>query len=360
VLAQRGWASVGIISQANAHPLNSEEDGGRGGALRRRRTERRTVDNFADLKASGGPAHRGRDHHRRQGHPHPALAPAARWHRADRGVPRDGVLVRGERGHRCQRRFGATTSCCSRWRGSGQALYGRPGRGPPTSSPASLTAWSRRPSHYIRLDGETPANLDNPTASRGQVVRLDASRAGTLAGIERIAYDGTVLAGERRRPHDRADHDPRHRPWALPATTLLKEINEAPASFRKTLRGKLVEGGRGTPRCRARLTRRCRPPCAMRSRAAARSAASVAIGQGTAHVAGSELRGRAQRDGAGPSGARRCRARHPSSLVSGCATTCATRSWSPSASRGTTTDTNRTVDVVRAPRRARHRDRQPS
>src|SRR5262249_52807673 len=52
-LAHTRWASVGIISEPNAHPLNSEEDGGRTGpyviaALNG------DVDNFADLKSSEG------------------------------------------------------------------------------------------------------------------------------------------------------------------------------------------------------------------------------------------------------------------------------------------------------------------
>ena len=45
----------------------------------------------------------------------------------------------------------------------------------PTSWPASPTAWSRSPTRYLRLDGETPANPDNPTASRGQIVASTAA-----------------------------------------------------------------------------------------------------------------------------------------------------------------------------------------
>ena len=91
------------------------------------------------------------------------------------------------------------------------------------------------------MDGETPADPDNPTASRGQVVVLDAAGAGTL--------DGHRAAGLRRHPaagdRGRARHAPRSPPATSTAATsphfLLKEISEAPASFRKTLRGKLVE-----------------------------------------------------------------------------------------------------------------------
>ena len=45
-----------------------------------------------------------------------------------------------------------------------------------SSSRASRTAWSRRRARYLRLDGETPGNPDNPGASRGQIVVLDAAR----------------------------------------------------------------------------------------------------------------------------------------------------------------------------------------
>src|SRR5258708_17372334 len=89
------------------------------------------------------------------------------------------------------------------------------------------------------MDGETPANLDNPNASRGQVLVLDGEQAGSLEGIRRIAYDGTdipvtesdvTVAQITTRDINRG---------AYPHF-LLKEISESPASFRKTLRGKLI------------------------------------------------------------------------------------------------------------------------
>src|SRR6185312_13497510 len=77
-------------------------------------------------------------------------------------------------------------------RGSGQGLY--VGLADDAyivaSEPYGLVEETSR---YIRMDGETPANLDNPNASRGQVVILDGDRGGTLEGIRRIAYDGTEI-----------------------------------------------------------------------------------------------------------------------------------------------------------------------
>ena len=90
------------------------------------------------------------------------------------------------------------------------------------------------------MDGETPSDPDNPTGSRGQIIELRGDRAGELDGIGRWSYDGTELAGPRAddlitaqittRDIDRGDFP----------HFLLKEITDAPASFRKTLRGKLV------------------------------------------------------------------------------------------------------------------------
>ena len=69
---------------------------------------------------------------------------------------------------------------------------------------------------------------------------LDGARAGTLEGIARQAYDGTVLpvtdADLQEAQVTTRDIDRGAYPHFL-----LKEITEAPTSFRKTLRGKLVE-----------------------------------------------------------------------------------------------------------------------
>src|SRR5205814_3669903 len=92
-------------------------------------------------------------------------------------------------------------------------------------------------SRYVRMDGETPSG----TSGRpGQILVLDRDAAGTLEGIERFAYDGTelplaesdlVTATITTRDIDRGEFP----------HFLLKEITEAPSSFRKTLRGKLLE-----------------------------------------------------------------------------------------------------------------------
>src|SRR5207302_6054236 len=46
---------------------------------------------------------------------------------------------------------------------------------------------------YLRMDGETPGNPENPQTSRGQIIELDAALAGSIEGITRQSYDGTIL-----------------------------------------------------------------------------------------------------------------------------------------------------------------------
>ena len=108
---------------------------------------------------------------------------------------------------------------------------------------------------YLRMDGETPADPENPTASRGQVVALDgvagrharrhpAARATTAPSFP-VTDDELVTAQITTRDIDRGDYP----------HFLLKEITESPASFRKTLRGKLVERD-GAARASRSATRR--------------------------------------------------------------------------------------------------------
>ena len=183
MLGHTRWASVGIISQANAHPLNSEEEGRKGepyvvGALNG------DVDNFADLKAADG------------------LRIAAEITTDAKVIPTLVSRRLGD-GRRALEAFRDTVASFDgsvaiaasaasapdqlllALRGSGQALYVGLAEDAyvVASEPYGLVEETSR---YLRLDGETPANLDNPNASRGQVVVLD----GTQAGLAR-----------RHRPH---------------------------------------------------------------------------------------------------------------------------------------------------------------
>ncbi len=124
-------------------------------------------------------------------------------------------------------------------RGSGQALYVG-ATGPAyvvASEPYGLVEECRE---YVRLDGETPSDPANPVGSRGQImlVGTPAGAAAELTALRRLSYDGTELPVEAgdivtaevtTRDIDRGDYP----------HFLLKEIGEAPRSLRATLRGRI-------------------------------------------------------------------------------------------------------------------------
>ncbi len=133
-------------------------------------------------------------------------------------------------------------------RGSGQALYVG-ATGPSyvvASEPYGLVEECRQ---YVRLDGETPSDPANPVGSRGQVMLVGAPTGAVaeLTALRRCSYDGTELPVEAgdlvtaevtTRDIDLGDHP----------HFLLKEIGEAPRSLRATLRGRIdtaILGGAG-------------------------------------------------------------------------------------------------------------------
>ena len=192
------------------------------------------------------------------------------------------------------------------------------------------------------MDGETPGNPQNPTASRGQVVMIERQAAGELAGISRIAYDGTPLplaeknlakAAVTTRDIDRGDF--RH--------FLAKEIGEAPNSLQKTLRGRIVlQQGK----LRVALPPASLPTAVAQALRNGRTKRILVIGQGTAAVAGQAIAG-ALADAL---------ARTTVSIQAMPATELSGFGMRDDMSdtlivavsqSGTTTDTNRTVDLVR-------------
>ncbi|KAA0234830.1 MAG: hypothetical protein JJLCMIEE_00999 [Acidimicrobiales bacterium] len=281
VLGHTRWASVGVISEPNAHPLTSEEVGVSGplvtGALNG------DVDNYADLRMEEGlriapeittdakviptlVSHRMKDGEDFA----QAFRDTVRNLEGSVAIAANSVAD----GHRLM----------LAQRGSGQALYIGLAEDAfvVASEPYGLV---EETSLYLRMDGETPSDPGSAAASRGQVIELDARGAGSLDGVERWSYDGADLpvdAGELQtaeittRDIDRG---------AFPHF-LLKEIHDAPASFRKTLRGKLIEedGRLGVQLGRDCLSRE------LEERLRDGGIAQIhVVGQGTAAVAGLSL-----------------------------------------------------------------------
>jgi len=256
VLGHTRWASVGIISQPNAHPLNQEETTGEPGpyvigALNG------DVDNHHDLVRQHGLEL------------HDAITTDAKViptlvsHQMREGHDLTSAFRRTVSSFEGSVAIGAASTTqpgklALALRGSGQALY--IGLAEDTyiiaSEPYGVVEDCDR---YLRMDGETPGNPNNPAASRGQVVVLDRDGAGEVAGITRLAYDATELPVEEAhltkaavttRDIDRGDH-PHY---------LLKEIGESPNSLQKTLRGRIVQHGE---RLRVELPEASLPPAAV-------------------------------------------------------------------------------------------------
>ena len=271
ILGHTRWASVGIISEPNTHPLNSYELEESAGARPPYVVAALNgdVDNHADLRVTHGlriastittdakviPTLVAR---------HAATAPLAEAFR--RTVSEfDGSVAIGVASAE------APSSLFLALRGSGQGLY--VGLADDcyvvASEPYGVV---EETAQYVRMDGE----------HGGEIVALDGDRAGELAGIGRLGYDGAahpvtaadvVTAEVTTRDINRGDAP----------HFLLKEITEAPLSFAKTLRGKIIEQD---GRLRADVGERALPRDVVDRLAAGTITRVRVIGQGTAAVAG--------------------------------------------------------------------------
>ena len=339
VLGHTRWASVGVISQPNAHPLNQEETDRRDGpyvvaALNG------DVDNYAELA----------ERHQLKLPPEittdTVVIPVLTSRGISEGQSFEEAFRRTVSSFVGSVAIGAATAehpdqLAFALRGSGQALYVGLCEDAyvVASEPYGLIEQTQ---HYLRMDGETPGNRQNPAASVGQILVLRRESAGTLEGIARCAYDGTELPIEASEVQ-RAEITTRDIDRGDFPHFLLKEISEAPHSFRKTLRGKLVDRDGAL---HVNLSDETLPQDVRRRLRAREIERVLVIGQGTAAVAGrgvAAIMRQVLADAKLPVGAL------PATELSGFQmrddmsdTLIVAISQS-----GTTTDTNRTVDLVR-------------
>ncbi len=343
VLGHTRWASVGIISEPNAHPVNSDETerplGVQGPYVTA--TLNGDVDNFADLISNEKLCIAGEITTDAKVIPTMVSRGLGEGFDADESVRRAVAQFEGSVA------IGISTTAAPEdlhlaLRGSGQGVFVGQCEDAfvVASEPYGVVEDA---TSYMRMDGETPADPDNPIASQGQIIRIAGAAAGDRGGVTRFAYDGTPLPV--------ADDE-----WLPPAVTtrdidrgdaphfLLKEITESPVSFAKTLRARLVEDD-GV--FEVRLPAETLPAEIATMLASGQLRKVEVIGQGTAAVAGqavsaafasalagtdvsvrpvvaTELSGFEMRDDMGDT------------LVVAISQS------------GTTTDTNRTVDLVRS------------
>ena len=339
VLAHTRWASVGMINQANAHPLNQEEDGGAVlpyvvAALNG------DVDNHLELVKRHGlriPGEITTD---------AKVIPVLVGHRLASGTRLDEafrVTVSEFDGSVAIAAAAADDpdELLLALRGSGQALYIGLAEDAyiVASEPYGLVAESGR---YLRMDGEAADDPNDPAAAKGQVVVLNRRRAGTLDGIRRFSYRGIELP-LREDELLRAEITTRDIDRGAHPHFLLKEVSEAPASLRKTLRGRIREAG---GRLTVALGAETLPPGLRQRLADGGIRRILVIGQGTAAVAGMSVAaaiGDALPRGGLPVVALPATELSGFGLADDMSDTLAVAI----SQSGTTTDTNRTVDLLR-------------
>lgn len=272
LLGHTRWASVGIISEPNAHPVNSAEQEMSGGAVAPYVVAALNgdVDNHADLRA---------EHSLRVAPPittDAKVIPMLMSRHLGEGVAPVESFRRTVAAFEGSIAIGVATASAPSTlflalRGSGQGLY--IGLGDDcfvvASEPYGVVEETQR---YVRMDGE----------QGGEIVMLDGAAAGDLDGIKRLSYDGGDLplgdddiahAEVTTRDIDRGDAP----------HFLLKEITESPNSFAKTLRGKIT----GESDALHAVVGERALPAVIRERLADGTISRIrVIGQGTAAVAG--------------------------------------------------------------------------
>lgn len=279
VIAHNRWASNGIINQPNCHPLDSRAAGESGPRPRLAAAALNgDIDNFPALAADWAEA---------SGRQIAAtittdakIIPLEIESRVAAGASDIEAFREAAASFEGSYAIAALSSEDARrvlvaQRGSGQGLYIGlvPGGGALFAS--ELYGVVELCERYLKLDGEKERRPGEP-ASRGEMAALEPGAELALRGL-----DGAVIALDARlktasittRDINRAEYE----------HYLLKEINEAPESVRKTLRGRLSEDEAGRPRLV--LGPEVVPPALREDLAAGRIRRIYVIGQGTAAIA---------------------------------------------------------------------------
>jgi len=333
------WASVGIISEPNAHPMNSELVKSESSPFVVAAANG-DVDNFADLKRVRNlqipklitsdskviPAIISNELSSQHG-------PSGDLEAFRQTVQNlDGsIAIIANTGLQPEKLYMAL-------RGSGQGLYvGLSDEAYVVASePYGLVETA---DSYLRLNGEILPNRNVSVSGPGEIVSVSLNKPVAVESLKRIAYDGTPLPIEDNEftQSEITTRDIDRRNFSH---FLLKEIYESPDSFEKTLRGNLLNDNGNFRVAHSEIEF----PNSIREKLEDQTIDKIfIIGQGTAAVAGQAL-------GQYLSEETEITVESiPSTELSGfkLSTDMSNVLVVAISQSGTTTDTNRTVDLVR-------------
>ena len=283
------WASVGAITEANCHPVDNEMVGGRGSEAGIIHVcLNGDIDNYLNLKAEHEQA--GKQFDKRittdtkiiplqiekyiqQGHPvEEAFRLAVNDFEGSHAISMHTDLAPGKL-------FLAQ-------RGSGQSIF--IGLADDHYMPTSeVYGFVEETQQYLKIDGEKIIEGKNgPT--QGQLFILDQNSAGGLEGIHAVYYDGTPIA-LRSDELKHTEITSRDIDRQLFPHYFLKEISESPLSVEKTLQNRWKVDPDNKNRCVVTLNETIMPQSLKQAIIAGSSKGGIQriyfVGQGTAGVA---------------------------------------------------------------------------
>ena len=285
VNAHTRWASVGAITEANCHPVDNRSEAGAVGETGIiHACLNGDIDNFHELKEA---FERGGSRIHADITTDTKIIPLQIEHYLRQGFDVAESFRRAVGDFKGSHAIAMHTSLAPgklflAQRGSGQAIF--VGIAPDHYMATSeVYGFIEETSTYIRLDGESVVD-GNAGKTQGQLVVLDQQTDGGLQGITAMCYDGTPVRLTDQNVKTTAltsrDIDRQHY-----SHYFLKEVSESPASVEKTLQNRWKIQDDGQKRFVTALDEKAVPAAINRAIADGTVQRIFFIGQGTAGVA---------------------------------------------------------------------------